>query len=138
MPYLSNNCYLREEPRHATATCHRRPFSQWGLDFIGMINPPSSAQHKYGLTTIDYCTRWLEAKALKSYTTDVVINFLEICVVTRIGYPHVFIYDKEPAFTSLRFSSWAFEYDITLKFSSNYYPLGNGLAKSTNKNLKCH
>lgn len=30
---------------------------------------------------------------------------------------------------------WAFDYGIVLKFSSNYYPQGNRLAKSTNKNL---
>jgi hypothetical protein len=27
------------------------PFQQWGLDIIGPINPPSSQQHKYILTT---------------------------------------------------------------------------------------
>lgn len=30
------------------------PFAQWGLDFIGMINPPSSARHKWILTTTNY------------------------------------------------------------------------------------
>jgi hypothetical protein len=30
------------------------PFEQWGLDIIREINPHSSRQHKYILTTIDY------------------------------------------------------------------------------------
>jgi len=42
-----------------------RPFAQWGLDFIGTINPPSSVGHRYILTATDYCTRWSEATACK-------------------------------------------------------------------------
>jgi hypothetical protein len=33
-------------------------FEQWGLDMIGKINPHSSRQHKYILTTTNYFTRW--------------------------------------------------------------------------------
>ena len=32
-------------------------------------------------------------------------------------------------------SSFCFKYGIVLSHSSNYYPQGNGLAKSSNKNL---
>jgi len=32
------------------------PFKQWGLDIIGDINPHSSKQHRYILTTTDYFT----------------------------------------------------------------------------------
>jgi hypothetical protein len=32
----------------------KRPFEQWGIDIIGEINPHSSKQHKYILTTTDY------------------------------------------------------------------------------------
>ena len=35
-----------------------QPFAQWGLDFIGPINPPSNTGHKWILITIDYFTRW--------------------------------------------------------------------------------
>ena len=37
------------------------PFEQWGINIIGEINPNSSLQHKYILTTTDYVTRWVEA-----------------------------------------------------------------------------
>ena len=43
-------------------------FSQWGLDFIGPITPPSSSSHKWILAAIDYFTRWTEAVALKDAT----------------------------------------------------------------------
>jgi hypothetical protein len=35
-----------------------RPFQQWGLDLIRVINPHSSQLHKYILTTIYYFRRW--------------------------------------------------------------------------------
>ena len=34
-----------------------RPFQEWGIDIVGPINPPSSMQHKYIITTTDYFTR---------------------------------------------------------------------------------
>ena len=36
------------------------PFQQWGLDFIGKINPNSPGQHRWILTTTDYFTNWIE------------------------------------------------------------------------------
>ena len=36
------------------------PFHQWGLDFIGEINPHSSSQHRYILTATSFFTKWVE------------------------------------------------------------------------------
>jgi hypothetical protein len=41
-------------------------FSKWGLDFIGPINPPSSAGKFFILTAIDYFTKWTEFVPLKN------------------------------------------------------------------------
>lgn len=35
----------------------KQPFMRWGIDFIGPINPPSSAGHRWVLIAIDYFTR---------------------------------------------------------------------------------
>jgi hypothetical protein len=34
------------------------PFSKWGLEFIGPINPPSSVGKFFILTTTYYFTKW--------------------------------------------------------------------------------
>lgn len=96
-------------------------FSQWGLDFIRTINPPSSTSHRFILTAIDYCTKWTEACPSKQCTTEVVIKFLEEKPITRFGVPYALVCDNGPTFSSLKFSNWEFKYGITLKFSSNYY-----------------
>ena len=35
------------------------PFQQWGLDLIGEINPNSSGQHRWTLTSTNYFTKWI-------------------------------------------------------------------------------
>ena len=52
------------------------PFQQWGLDFIGPVNPPSSQGHTYILTATDYFSKWVEAKAMKKTTSTVVCEFI--------------------------------------------------------------
>jgi hypothetical protein len=49
------------------------PFMQWGLDFIGEINPPSSAQHKWILTATDYFTKWIKVVPTKQATNTSII-----------------------------------------------------------------
>lgn len=112
-----------------------RPFTQRGLDFIGMINPPSSARNRYILTATNYFTRWTKAIAYKQCTVEVVINFLEASVINRFGCPFALVCDNGSNFVSLKFLRWEFDHGIIIKFSSNYYPQGNCLAQSTNKNL---
>ena len=70
-----------------------QPFSQWGLDFIGPINPPSNSGHKWILVATDYFTRWTEAVALKDATESSVVEFLD-GIVTRFGAPSTIILDN--------------------------------------------
>jgi hypothetical protein len=63
------------------------PFQQWGLDFIGQINPHFSAQHKWILTVTDYFTKWVEAISTRKATDLVVIDFLEESILSRFGCP---------------------------------------------------
>ena len=44
------------------------PFQQWGLYFIGEINPSSSGQHKWILVARDYFTKWIEAVPTRNVT----------------------------------------------------------------------
>jgi hypothetical protein len=70
------------------------PFMQWGLDFIGEINPPSSVQHKWILMTTDYFTKWIEAIPTKQATDAVIIQFLETNILSRFGCPVKIITDN--------------------------------------------
>ena len=63
------------------------------------------------------------------------MDFIENNIITRFGVPAKITTDNAKAFSSSEFSSFCFKYDIVLSHSSNYYPRGNGLAESSNKNL---
>lgn len=112
-----------------------RPFAQWGLDFVGVINPHLFEGHKFFLTTTDYCTRWVEAVATKNSISAVVIDFLEDNILIRFETPLSLVCNNGLEFQSIDFTDWAYDNHITLRFLSNYYPQGNGLAELTNKNV---
>lgn len=110
------------------------PFAQWGLDFIRMINPPSSTRHKWILTATDYFTRWSKAVPLQNSSKSEVLAFLED-LTCRYGPPKIVISDNAYIFKGSWITQFALSRGIYLKTSSSYYPQGNALAKSTNKNL---
>jgi hypothetical protein len=111
------------------------PFMQWGLDFIGEINPPSSAQHKWILTATDYFMKWIEVIPTKQATDAVIIQFLETNILSRFRCPIKIITDNVAAFKSKKMEKFCQDYNITLGHSTTYYPQGNGLAESSNKIL---
>eukprot|EP00253_Pinus_taeda_P009426 PITA_09426 len=112
-----------------------QPFSQWGLDIIGEILPHSSKQHRYILTAIDYFTKWVEAIPLKTANAEYIIEFIDQFIITRFGLPSALMFDNASYFSGNAMTEFALKRGFKLKYSSNYYPQGNGLAKSTNKNL---
>eukprot|EP00253_Pinus_taeda_P021621 PITA_21621 len=112
-----------------------QPFEQWGLDIIGEITPQSSKQHKYILTATDYFTKWVEAIPLKTTNSEVIIEFIGQFIITRFGVPKALVFDNASYFSGNSMFEFAIKRGFKLKYSVNYYPQGNGLAESTNKNL---
>lgn len=112
-----------------------QPFEQWGLDIIGEIMPHSSKQHRYILTAIDYFTKWVEAIPLKTTNSKAIIEFIDQFIITRFGVPNALIFDNASYFSGNSIFDFTIKRGFKLKYSTNYYPQGNGLAESTNKNL---
>ena len=111
------------------------PFQQWGLDFIGEINPSSSGQHRWILTATDYFTKWIEAIPTKRVIDTVIIQFIEENILARFGCPRKIITDNAQAFKSKKMIQFCEKFHIILNHSSTYYPQGNGLEESSNKSL---
>jgi transposase InsO family protein len=104
------------------------------VDFIGEINPSSSGQHRWILTTTNYFTKWIEAIPTRSASYKVIISFLED-IMTRFGCPNMIITDNVASFKSDPLINFYEQYEISLIHSRPYYPQGNGLAESSNKIL---
>jgi hypothetical protein len=105
------------------------------VDVIEDINPNSSQLHKYILTTTYYFTIWSEAIPLKTINENQVILFLESHIITRFGIPNFLVFDNSKYFSSLKLTEFTLEKNIKVNYSANYYPNGNDLVESTNKNL---
>ena len=63
------------------------------------------------------------------------MDFLQDHIMTRFGVPISLIFYNTSYFSSIELIAFANEKGIKLHYSANYYPQGNGLAESTNKNL---
>ena len=50
------------------------PFAQWGVDTLGPF-PIAYGQRWFIVLAMDYFTKWIEAEALATITTQKVINF---------------------------------------------------------------
>nr|GFB42777.1 reverse transcriptase domain-containing protein [Tanacetum cinerariifolium] len=69
-----------EMPQNFIQTCEI--FDVWGIDFMGPF--PSSKGNKYILVTVDYLSKWVEAKALPTNDAQVVVKFLK-SLFSRFG-----------------------------------------------------
>lgn len=111
------------------------PFQQWGLEFIGEIHPPSSAQHKWILTAIYYFMKLIEAIPSRQAIDVVIITFVESNILSRFRCPTKIITNNAPTFKSRKMIDFCNKYHINLGHSIAYYPQGNGLEESSNKIL---
>ena len=66
---------------------------------------------------------------------DAVMDFLQDHLMTRFGVPISLVFYNASYFSFIKLTAFANEKGIKLHYSANYYPQGNGLVESTNKNI---
>ncbi len=102
---------------------------------MGEIVPHFSKQHRYILTAMDYFTKWVEAIPLKVANSDAIIEFIDQFIITRFIVLNALIFYNASDFSGNTIAEFVIKGGFKLKYSANYYPQGNGLSESTNKNL---
>jgi hypothetical protein len=98
------------------------PFQQWGLDFIGEINPTSSSQHRWILIATYYFKKWIEAIQTRKATSVVIIEFLIKNILSMFGCPRKIVTNNAKDYTSSKLVKFCSHYNIILSHSTTYYP----------------
>jgi hypothetical protein len=77
------------------------PFQKWRLDFVGPFNPTAAQKgNKYILVATDYCTKWVEAKALRDNMASSTAKFLYEYIWCRYGCPIELVSDQGAHFAN--------------------------------------
>ncbi|XP_017225060.2 uncharacterized protein LOC108201281 [Daucus carota subsp. sativus] len=132
------NCQLfsnvpRVSPVLPSSVLSPIPFAVWGIDIMGPF-PRAKGDLRYLLVSIDYMTKWVEAKAMRTINQQDVIRFMDN-ILMRFGLPRVLVSDNGPQFIGSDFESYLAERGIKHKKSSVAYPQGNGQVEVTNRIL---
>jgi hypothetical protein len=68
-----------------------------GIDIVEPM-PLGKGRRKFLLVAVDYFTKWAEAEAFTTITTNNVTIFLWSSVICRFGIPHAFVTDNGKQF----------------------------------------
>ena len=110
--------------------------SKVGTGFCRPFTPVAARTgNKYVLVATDYCTKWVEAKALRENTATVTTRFLYEHIWCRFGCLIELIGDHGSHFLNAVVRELTHHYAVVHKKIMPYYPQANGLAESTNKTL---
>ena len=112
------------------------PFSMWGIDVIGAIEPKASNGHRFVLVAIDYFTKWVKAGSYASVTRSVVVRFIKKEIICRYGLPKKIITDNATNLNNKMMKEMCEDFKIQHHNSMPYRPKMNGAVEAANKNIK--
>jgi len=108
-------------------------FYVWGIDFMG---PFPSFGNLYILLIIDYVSKWIEAKAIRTNEAKVVLNFVMTHIFDRFGIPKSIISDRGTHFCNRSIETSLCKYLMTHWTSTAYHPQTNDQAEISNREIK--
>ena len=112
------------------------PFSIWGINVIGAIEPRASNGHRFISVAIDYFTKWVEAASYSSVTRNLVIRFIKKEIICRYGLSGKIIMDNAINLNNKMMMEMCGDFKIQHHNSTPYKPKMNGAVEAANKNIK--
>jgi hypothetical protein len=125
---------MKNPPKNLCSISSLWPFAEWGVDLVRPM-PTEKGNKKFLIVAVDYFTKWVEAEALATITTENVANFLWRSVVCRFGIPHAFVTDNAKQFDCGPFWKLCGELRICNYYFIPTHPPSNGQVEATVDNL---
>ena len=102
---------------------------------IDICNLPEVDGHKHLVVSIDYFSKWSEAKPLNDKLAELVSNFL--CeIICRHGCMRIQINDQRKEFVNEVITNLHEMTGVDQRITSAYHPQSNGLCERQNRNIK--
>ena len=96
---------------------------------------PSSFGNLYILLTVDYVSKWVEAKACPINDVNTVVGFIQRNILSRFGALRTIISDKGSHFSNKVFAKLMNRYGIKHMMGLGYHPQSNGQDEISNKEI---
>ncbi|GKE70478.1 reverse transcriptase domain-containing protein [Tanacetum coccineum] len=135
-------CVHGQEAIDILKACHNGPTeghhgqnytAKKGINFMGPF--PSSRGNKYILVVVDYLSKWVEAKALPTNDSRVVVKILK-SLFARFGTSYVIISERGTHFCNDQFAKVMLKYGVTHRLATVYHPQMSGQVEVSNRGLK--
>lgn len=112
------------------------PFSMWGIDIIGMIEPKDVNGHRFILVAIDYFTKWVEVASYTNVMRQVITWFIKKDIIFRYRVPNKIITDNGLNLNNKVMDELCKSFKIEHHKLSPYRPNMNDTVEAANKNIK--
>lgn len=141
---IQNNCQLCTRAKSYTSKVpvgslpnHSsiQPREMVALDVVGPLQG-GKLTRRFILTMIDMSSKWAEAVALTSVTTDSIIQAFLHQWLWRHGTPNRILTDNGSNFVSANFENYLKSRNIKHSRASVYHPEGNGVIERFHRTLK--
>jgi predicted PurR-regulated permease PerM len=100
---------------------------KWGFDFVGPITLTCRyTRKKYILVAINYVTKWVEVRALKTNIASIITFFLYECILTKFGCHIIIIIDQRVHFINDVVKYLTYHFLLKHVSFTTYYPQGSG------------